>query len=254
MREGDKSTLQIKLIINRDGKTESKIFHYCKRTPDERPMALDVLLQAQATTEPDLAFRYGCRARNCGVCTIDINDKPRIACRARVRDGDTLSPMATLPVLADLVVRRDGIARQLKGRLRSGGHGNELNVEAPDTYHDLTACIECYACLDKCPLHARNFDGGLPGEMSGPLPDAAQGYKWGNPFSFLKLERTRLDPLTTAVGRETAVDHAVHLGLDACVTCPGRKCGVGIDLKRQVIKPLLKAAHGKIELRSEGDE
>ena len=36
--------------------------------------------------------------------------------------------------------------------------GNELNVEAPDTYHDLTSCIECYACLDKCPMHARNFD------------------------------------------------------------------------------------------------
>ena len=30
-------------------------------------MVLDVLLQAQATTMPDLAFRYGCRARNCGV-------------------------------------------------------------------------------------------------------------------------------------------------------------------------------------------
>ena len=31
-------------------------------------MALDVLLQAQEEEYDDLAFRYGCRARNCGVC------------------------------------------------------------------------------------------------------------------------------------------------------------------------------------------
>ena len=35
-------------------------------------MVLDVLLQAQEESLDDLSFRYGCRARNCGVCTIDI--------------------------------------------------------------------------------------------------------------------------------------------------------------------------------------
>ena len=43
----------------------------------------------------DLSFRYGCRARNCGVCTVDINGKPRLACRARVKEGDTISPLST---------------------------------------------------------------------------------------------------------------------------------------------------------------
>ena len=154
--------MKVDIVTHRDGEEAVVAYEYRKREEGERPMALDVLLQAQATAVPDLAFRYGCRARNCGVCTIDINGKPRIACRSRVRDGDRLSPMATLPVLGDLVVRRDGIARQMRGRLSGGAQGNDLNVEAPEVYHDLTACIECYACLNGCPMHARNFGGGLP--------------------------------------------------------------------------------------------
>ena len=38
-------------------------------------MILDVLLQAQESEIDDLSFRYGCRARNCGVCTVDVNGK-----------------------------------------------------------------------------------------------------------------------------------------------------------------------------------
>lgn len=239
--------MKVEIVTCRDGVAAVVPYDYRPRHAGERPMVLDVLLQAQATEMPDLAFRYGCRARNCGVCTIDINGKPRVACRARVRDGDRISPMATLPVLGDLVVRRDGIARQLRGRLTDGGQANDLNVEAPDDYHALTACIECYACLDGCPMHARNFAGGLPAEQAhGDQPDPMAGYPWGNPFSLLKLQRIRLDPLTTEAGREAALDHAVALGLDACVGCKGCKCGVGIDLKGKVIRELLDAAGDRL--------
>jgi len=145
------NSIVINIVTVRDGKDKTVPFTYNKREEKEKPMALDVLMQAQSSILPDLAFRYGCRARNCGVCTIDINDRPRIACRSRVKDGDKLSAIATLPVLSDLVVRRDGIARQMRG-LKTSGQGNDLNVDAPDVYHELTACIECYACLDNCPM------------------------------------------------------------------------------------------------------
>lgn len=235
--------MKVTIETVRDGVAKVVEFTYQKRTDDERPMVLDVLLQAQTGAIPDLAFRYGCRARNCGVCTVDINGKPRIACRARARDGDRISAVATLPVAADLVVRRDGIARQLHGRLSGLPRHNDLNVEAPDDYHALTACIECYACLDHCPMHARNFAGKLPAQLddADPLPDPANGYPHGNPFSLLKIQRYRIDPLTTDTGRSAALQLARTLGLDACVSCPGCKCGVGIDLKGKVIKPLLKA-------------
>jgi ferredoxin len=234
--------MKVEIVTVRDGEEAVVEFDYARRSEDEKPMVLDVLLQAQATTMPDLAFRYGCRARNCGVCTVDINDLPRIACRARAREGDKISPVATLPVVGDLVVRRDGIARQMRGRLQTA-QGNDLNVEAPAEYHELTSCIECYACLNNCPMHMRNFDGGLPGDMDpADQPDPAEGYCWGNPFSLLKLQMIRIDPLTTEAGRETALDNAIDLGLDACVGCPGCKCGVGIDLKGLVVKALVDDA------------
>ncbi|NNF77916.1 MAG: 2Fe-2S iron-sulfur cluster binding domain-containing protein [Rhizobiales bacterium] len=236
--------MKVDIVTHRDGVEEVVSFDYAKREETEKPMVLDVLLQAQATTMPDLAFRYGCRARNCGVCTVDINGKPRIACRARAREGDRISAVATLPALGDLVVRRDGVARQMRGRLSSGASANDLNVEAPDAYHDLTSCIECYACLHNCPMHARNFGGGTPAALpeGTEMPDAGAGYRWGNPFSLLKLQRIRIDPLTTDAGREAALDHAIELGLETCVTCPGCKCGTGINLKGQVVGELLKAA------------
>jgi ferredoxin len=245
--------VKVEIVTHRDGTDAVVAYDYRLRHADERPMVLDVLLQAQATTMPDLAFRYGCRARNCGVCTIDINGKPRIACRARAREGDRIAPMATLPVLGDLVVRRDGIARQMRGHLANAAQANDLNVEPPAAYHDLTACIECYACLNNCPMHARNFDGGLPGDLpeGAEPPDPAKGYRWGNPFSLLKLQRIRIDPLTTEAGRAAALDYAVALGLEACVGCPGCKCGVGIDLKGQVIAELVGAAKDRLPIAAD---
>jgi len=239
--------MKVEIVTRRDGETAVVEYDYTPRAADEKPMVLDVLLQAQATEMPDLAFRYGCRARNCGVCTVDINGRPRIACRARIKEGDRVSPMATLPALSDLVVRRDGVARQMRGRLVTTGQGNDLNVQAPDDYHALTACIECYACLHECPMHARNFGGGLPEDQAPQdRPDPGEGYRHGNPFSLLKLQRIRIDPLTGGAGKAAALDNAIDLGLDACVGCKGCKCGVGIDLMGKVVRPLLDAAGDRL--------
>ncbi len=230
--------MKVELITVRNGEERVVEYEYKPREEGERPMALDVLLQAQATELPDLAFRYGCRNRTCGICTIDVNGRPRVGCRARVRDGDRVSAPATLPVVRDMVSRRDGVARQLRGRLPNGLRGNDLEVAAPDDYHALTACIECYACLDKCPMHARNFEDGEERR------DASGAYRHGNPFSLLKLQRIRLDPVADPAEKAAALETALALGLDACRDCPGCKCGVGIDLKRKVVKPLVVAAFG----------
>ena len=64
--------------------------------------------------------------------------------------------MSTLPVITDLVVRRDQISRQLRGKIYRNSGGNDLNVDASEDYHELTSCIECYACLHNCPLHEKN--------------------------------------------------------------------------------------------------
>ncbi|MDP6352139.1 MAG: 2Fe-2S iron-sulfur cluster-binding protein [Alphaproteobacteria bacterium] len=228
--------MKVELLLHRNGVDQPVQYEYRPREEGERPMVLDILLQARQSDIPDLSFRYGCRNRACGLCTVDINGRPRIGCRARVRDGDRISAVAILPVLRDLVSRRDGIARQLRGHLPNGVHGNDLNLQAPADYHALTACVECYACLHDCPMHARNFDYGDDSR------DDADAYRWGNPFSLLKLQRIRLDPVATVAEKEIALDRAVGLGLSVCRDCPGCKCGIGIDLKRKVVAPLLEAA------------
>ncbi len=235
--------MKVEIVTHRDGETAVVEYYYQRRFDDEKPMVLDVLLQAQLNGHADLAFRYGCRARNCGVCTVDINGLPRLACRARIRNGDRISPMATLPVLADLVVKRDGIARQMRGRMPVQAAGNDLNVEAPEDYHALTACVECYACLHNCPMHAKNLEPD-DGEVAAAV-SAGKGYLWGNPFSLLKLQMVRLDPLSSQAEKDEALAHAWDLGLDLCATCPGCKCGVGIDLKNKVVKKLLDATGPK---------
>ena len=60
--------MKVEIETHRQGEAAIVEYDYKRRDPDEKPMILDVLLQAQATEMPNLAFRYGCRARNCGVC------------------------------------------------------------------------------------------------------------------------------------------------------------------------------------------
>jgi len=51
--------VKVEIVTHRDGEEAVVDYHYEPRVEGERPMALDVLLQAQATKIPDLAFRYG---------------------------------------------------------------------------------------------------------------------------------------------------------------------------------------------------
>ena len=229
--------LNIKFKLKRNKEFRLIEYKYKKRSIDERPMALDVLLQAQEQKYDELAFRYGCRARNCGVCTIDVNDRPKLACRARVKEGDVLSAISTLPVIKDLVVKRDAITRQMKG-YNNISHKNDLNEDAHQSYHNLTACIECYACLDGCPMHAKNNIVDIQNNVA---------YKYGNPYSFLKIQRLLIDPFTAESEKDRLIDKAKSLGLDIYRREYKNlkiKCGVGINLKGEVIKPLLDAAFG----------
>ncbi|MCB9765887.1 MAG: FAD-binding protein [Alphaproteobacteria bacterium] len=194
---------------------------------DHRPTALEVLQAAQAQDAPDLAFRYGCRTALCGLCTIEINGRPRLACRDRVKDGDRLSALSSLPALRDLVVERSAVRTQLAGRLPGTP---AVPTTSPSAAHEaLGRCIDCYACLEGCPLHARN-----------PLePDEA--LRWGNPCTFLHLQRVRESPGASAEVQQQAVSVAEELGLAACASCKGCRCGVGIRLVQDVIEPLLEA-------------
>ena len=49
--------MKVEIVTKRAGEEAVVEYEYRMRTEDEKPMVLDVLLQAQATVMPDLAFR-----------------------------------------------------------------------------------------------------------------------------------------------------------------------------------------------------
>jgi hypothetical protein len=71
-------------------------------------------------------------------------------------------------------------------------------------------------------------------------PNYEKEYKWGNPFTLLKLQTVILDPLSSKDDVKNSINSAIDFGLETCLDCPGCKCGVGIDLKGKVIKPLVE--------------
>ena len=216
--------MKINIKRYQKGVSQEIEFDYQKRFEKERPMALDVLLQAQEQELPDLAYRYGCRNILCGVCTIEVNGKPKLACRTKVKQGDQLSALKSLPVLCDLVVKRDQVNKPLLGQLPLVQPDPDKVHADQSALHSLNRCIECYACLNKCPSHAQN-------PINGP-------YDYGNPYSFLKIQKVLVDPSASPSDKQQAIALAKKLKIDEYDVNKTPGCGVGIDLKKEVLIPL----------------
>ncbi len=220
--------MKLKLMVIREDKVELESFEYQQQVIGEKPVVLDVLLQYQENQNKDYAYRYGCRNGLCGVCTVEVNGKPKLACKCRVGEGDTITPLSTLPVLSDLVVSRQAVSKQLVEKLPvPQGTGQDNNADNTD-YQRLNRCIECYACLHECPMHEKN-----------DLTNRQADYLYGNPYSLLRIQRNLVDANATEEVKEKSLKLARDLGIEACRDCKGCRCGVGINLKKDVIRPLL---------------
>jgi succinate dehydrogenase/fumarate reductase iron-sulfur protein len=224
--------MKFKLMVVREDKVTLDTFEYEKQVATEKPVVLDVLLQYQARKNKDYAYRYGCRNALCGVCTVEVNGKPKLACRCKANNGDVITPLSTLPVLSDLVVSRQAVSQQLIAKLPIP-QAKELDVNNDNkAYHSLNRCIECYACLHDCPLHEKNK----------PTQKKAD-YTYGNPYSLLRVQRNLVDANTSDEEKGKSLALAKSLGLEVCRDCKGCRCGIGINLKKDVIRPLLKKAN-----------
>ncbi|SPD74108.1 conserved hypothetical protein [uncultured Desulfobacterium sp.] len=67
---------------------------------------LEGLLQVYERYDSTLAFSYGCRVKNCGLCAVNVDGRPHYACVTRIRDGMRISPLKNLPVIKDLIFER----------------------------------------------------------------------------------------------------------------------------------------------------
>lgn len=191
---------------------------------DEGATVMGALLHIYETSESNLAFRCGCRNRDCGLCAVDVNGKPRLACVTPLRKGMVIRPLKKLPVARDLMTDRGWIMPFLTRFdlfVRDGGLGDWPPRLAPPAEHArLAACAECLSCLSTCP----SFEAGRE--------------ELGGPYHFVKLAQLHWDPRDGADRRA----QAARLGIARCAACRKCACPLGIPIYRAAVAPLAGAS------------
>ena len=197
--------------------------------PDvEGESVLGVLQRIRELFDSTLAFRYGCRFRGCGLCTLEIDGRALPACMIRAKDGMEVGPLGCFPILRDLVVDRrpltEFFARHKLHLVLPAGGELPATFEVPPAYDDLAKCTECLACLATCP----SFDAGNLGDPEKP--------SFGGPLTFVKLAQLHFDPRDAEDRRA----QAKALGLGTCRSCQTRcSCPIGVRIYPSAIVPML---------------
>lgn len=123
-----------------------------------------VTVEGRRTSPP--VWESNCLEEVCGACSMVINGKARQACSALVDtlpDPVVLEPMATFPVVRDLVVDRSRMFEALKRVMAwipidgtySLGPGPKVSPEVQEIAYRLSTCMTCGCCVEACPQVTR---------------------------------------------------------------------------------------------------
>jgi fumarate reductase (CoM/CoB) subunit B len=182
-----------------------------------RTSVMEALMHIYENEDPTLAFRFGCRFNKCGLCAVEVNGRPRMACFTEAKDGMKIAPLARMPVVRDLVIDRVAFFDALRELQLYIPEQEELSqpqtIQEPETHKKLLHCVECLACNSTCP----NYD-----FAKNPF---------AGPYVFVKLAQLHLDPRNTFDRRQQAKD----LGVAACAECGKCYCIHGINIRRDAI-------------------
>jgi succinate dehydrogenase/fumarate reductase iron-sulfur protein len=118
-----------------------------------------------------LSFRFNCRARHCGECSMMINGTPGLSCAVPMSRELTLEPLRNLPVIKDLVIDRGEVYRSIMGllppievRTHDGIGLRPVDMEVVGRIMLLDSCIHCLCCMAVCPAYKKE-----PGLFLGPM-------------------------------------------------------------------------------------
>ncbi|HYC45458.1 MAG TPA: 2Fe-2S iron-sulfur cluster-binding protein [Burkholderiales bacterium] len=198
---------------------------------EPRMRVLDVLEYAVDHCGIGLGFRHFCGVKRCGMCGVNVNGKPTLACWEEATPSMVIEPLGNMPVIRDLTVDRGAFERatvELEPRLvRKAAYAG---FPEPLTHADLQPsfplmnCIECYVCSSACPAVAAT-----PG-------DDASGHAFVGPGSLVQLAKVALHP-KDELDRSALVEKA---GIENCMTCYRCEevCPVGIPVVSGAIMPL----------------
>ncbi len=187
----------------------------------EKTTVLEALMQIYEDMDPTLAFRFGCRFDKCGLCAVEVNGKPRMACYTDIKDGMKIGPLTGMPVVRDLVTDRTAFfeaLRELEIYIPDQGERSEPQVlQQSEVHTKLLSCVECLACNATCPGY--DFE-------KNPLV---------GPYTFVKLAQLHLDPRNKIDRKKQALD----LGLGGCGGCKKCICIHGINIRKHAVEVLL---------------
>jgi succinate dehydrogenase/fumarate reductase iron-sulfur protein len=129
------------------------------------------LLYIYRNIDPCLSFRFNCKARHCGECSMMINGKPGLSCEVSMTREVTVEPLRNLPLIKDLVIDRNGVYRGALKHLPKVEHRNDhpeelssVSMELVDRIVRLDDCIHCLCCMSVCPVYKKD-----PALFPGPL-------------------------------------------------------------------------------------
>jgi len=202
---------------------------------------LDALHYIHDHYNGSLAYRWECRAGQCGSCAMMINGKAGQACQTNIsQDAQeiTLAPLSIFPVVRDLVVDVEkSVNKVLKIRpyVHTASSMKRPHIIYPHEIEDikpLKECVECWACVSMCPVVQAAWD------------------TYGGPVVMNHLARLAYD-------KRNAFDHlsvAFLEGLSACTQCGNCKevCAKEIDIPEKAVGKVRYLAYNKRNLLREG--
>lgn len=187
---------------------------------DDHTTVLDALEHIHRNEEA-VSFQRECRMFKCGSCALNVNGRPYLACKTKVRDfprGDRLviEPLTCFPLIKDLLVdfsedlpQRRGL-RPFPESIPSGSGNAGVGEREREVLGRYTSCIRCAACLEICARVGRNG------------PESVR------PLYLLDVGRLAADPRDGADRLLEAISEGIR-GCNACQEC-NRVCPVGLDV------------------------
>ncbi|CAM3925427.1 succinate dehydrogenase iron-sulfur subunit [Lederbergia lenta] len=119
-------------------------------------------VNAEGKKTTPVNWDMNCLEEVCGACSMNINGKPRQSCTAlvdKLEQPIRLAPMATFPVVRDLVIDRSRMFDSLK-RIKAWipidgtydlGPGPRMPERKRQWAYELSKCMTCGVCLEACP-------------------------------------------------------------------------------------------------------
>lgn len=257
--------IRIRRFSPENGENQPASFEQLFTLPGSGKMTvLQALQQVYEEQDPTLAFEYSCRYGRCGLCAVEVNGKPLLACTTFLQEGETtIGPLSNLPVLRDLVIDRRPLEELIAAKkIYFSGKGDEGDEDGESDGL-------------KAPTHSSS-DQGAPSTGCGTSPEAASHELFGQlqapeslqkllscieclcchaacpgisanrsaepdltsfagPYIFLKLAQLAQHPRDIKDRQQ----QAISLGLEYCRTCRKCRCPRGIPIYREAIEPLL---------------